>query len=78
MILIVDDDPAITTLLKLSFELEGHVVRTASTPSLTGVAPAVLEQPDTFQLPAEKGTEQYAPLWIRKLALARRREINRA
>ena len=30
MILIVDDDPAITTLLKLSFELEGHVVVTAS------------------------------------------------
>ena len=30
MILIVDDDPAITTLLKLSFELEGHVVMTAS------------------------------------------------
>ena len=30
MILIVDDDPAITTLLKLSFELEGHIVVTAS------------------------------------------------
>ena len=30
MILIVDDDPAITTLLKLSFELEGHFVVTAS------------------------------------------------
>ena len=30
MILTVDDDPAITTLLKLSFELEGHVVVTAS------------------------------------------------
>jgi len=30
MILIVDDDPAITTLLKLSFELEGHFVITAS------------------------------------------------
>jgi CheY-like chemotaxis protein len=30
MILIVDDDPTITTLLKLSFELEGHVVVTAS------------------------------------------------
>ena len=30
MILIVDDDPAITTLLKLSFELEGHVVVTAT------------------------------------------------
>jgi CheY-like chemotaxis protein len=30
MILIVDDDPTITTLLKLSFELEGHVVITAS------------------------------------------------
>jgi CheY-like chemotaxis protein len=30
MILIVDDDPAITTLLKMSFELEGHVVVTAS------------------------------------------------
>jgi CheY-like chemotaxis protein len=30
MILIVDDDPAITTLLKLSFELEGHVVVTAA------------------------------------------------
>jgi DNA-binding response OmpR family regulator len=29
MILIVDDDPAITTLLKMSFELEGHVVMTA-------------------------------------------------
>jgi DNA-binding response OmpR family regulator len=29
MILIVDDDPAITTLLKLSFELEGHIVMTA-------------------------------------------------
>jgi CheY-like chemotaxis protein len=29
MILIVDDDPAITTLLKMSFELEGHVVTTA-------------------------------------------------
>jgi len=28
MILIVDDDPAITTLLKMSFELEGHVVVT--------------------------------------------------
>jgi DNA-binding response OmpR family regulator len=31
MILIVDDDPAITTLLKLAFELEGHLVMTAST-----------------------------------------------
>ena len=30
MILIVDDDPAITTLLRMSFELEGHVVMTAS------------------------------------------------
>jgi CheY-like chemotaxis protein len=30
MILIVDDDPAITTLLKMSFELEGHVVMTAA------------------------------------------------
>jgi CheY-like chemotaxis protein len=30
MILIVDDDPAITDLLKLSFELEGHVVMTAA------------------------------------------------
>lgn len=30
MILIVDDDPAMTTLLQLSFELEGHVVVTAS------------------------------------------------
>jgi DNA-binding response OmpR family regulator len=30
MILIVDDDPAITALLKLSFELEGHVVVTAA------------------------------------------------
>jgi DNA-binding response OmpR family regulator len=30
MILIVDDDPAITTLLKMSFELEGHLVMTAS------------------------------------------------
>lgn len=30
MILIVDDDPAITTLLKMSFELEGHVVVTAA------------------------------------------------
>jgi DNA-binding response OmpR family regulator len=30
MILIVDDDPAITTLLKLSFELEGHLVITAT------------------------------------------------
>ena len=30
MILIVDDDPAITGLLKLSFELEGHVVMTAA------------------------------------------------
>ena len=30
MILIVDDDPAITTLLKMSFELEGHVVATAA------------------------------------------------
>ena len=31
MILIVDDDPAITTLLKMSFELEGHVVVTTHT-----------------------------------------------
>jgi len=30
MILIVDDDPAITTLLKMTFELEGHLVMTAS------------------------------------------------
>jgi CheY-like chemotaxis protein len=30
VILIVDDDPAITLLLKLSFELEGHVVTTAA------------------------------------------------
>ncbi len=30
MILIVDDDPAITTLLKMSFELEGHLVMTAA------------------------------------------------
>jgi DNA-binding response OmpR family regulator len=30
MILIVDDDPAVTTLLRLSFELEGHVVMTAA------------------------------------------------
>ena len=30
MILIVDDDPAITTLLKMSFEIEGHVVVTAA------------------------------------------------
>jgi PleD family two-component response regulator len=30
MILIVDDDPAVTTLLRMSFELEGHVVVTAS------------------------------------------------
>jgi DNA-binding response OmpR family regulator len=30
MILIVDDDPAVTALLKMSFELEGHVVTTAS------------------------------------------------
>jgi DNA-binding response OmpR family regulator len=30
MILIVDDDPAMTALLQLSFELEGHVVVTAS------------------------------------------------
>ncbi|GAC1376663.1 MAG: hypothetical protein NVSMB4_05640 [Acidimicrobiales bacterium] len=30
VILIVDDDPAITTLLKMSFELEGHVVMTAA------------------------------------------------
>ncbi|MHB8466442.1 MAG: response regulator transcription factor [Acidimicrobiales bacterium] len=30
MILIVDDDPAITTLLKMSFEMEGHTVVTAS------------------------------------------------
>ena len=30
MILIVDDDPAVTTLLKMSFELEGHEVLTAS------------------------------------------------
>ena len=30
MILIVDDDPAITTLLRLSFEMEGHVVVTAA------------------------------------------------
>ncbi len=30
MILIVDDDPTVTTLLKLSFELEGHTVITAS------------------------------------------------
>jgi len=28
MILIVDDDPAVTTLLKMSFEMEGHVVVT--------------------------------------------------
>jgi DNA-binding response OmpR family regulator len=33
MILIVDDDPAITTLLRISFELEGHQVVTASTGS---------------------------------------------
>jgi DNA-binding response OmpR family regulator len=30
MILIVDDDPAITTLLQLSFEFEGHQVMTAA------------------------------------------------
>jgi len=30
MILIVDDDPAVTTLLRMSFELEGHVVVTAA------------------------------------------------
>jgi DNA-binding response OmpR family regulator len=30
MILIVDDDPAVTTLLRLSFELEGHTVMTAA------------------------------------------------
>jgi CheY-like chemotaxis protein len=30
MILIVDDDPAITTLLRLSFEFEGHEVATAA------------------------------------------------
>ena len=30
MILIVDDDPAITTLLRMTFELEGHVVMTAT------------------------------------------------
>jgi two-component system OmpR family response regulator len=30
MILIVDDDPAISTLLRMSFELEGHEVLTAS------------------------------------------------
>jgi DNA-binding response OmpR family regulator len=29
MILIVDDDPTITTLLRMTFELEGHVVVTA-------------------------------------------------
>jgi CheY-like chemotaxis protein len=33
MILIVDDDPAMTALLQLSFELEGHVVVTASSGS---------------------------------------------
>ena len=30
MILIVDDEPTITTLLRMSFELEGHVVMTAA------------------------------------------------
>ena len=30
MILIVDDDPAITALLRMSFEIEGHVVVTAA------------------------------------------------
>jgi DNA-binding response OmpR family regulator len=29
MILIVDDDPTITTLLRMTFELEGHTVMTA-------------------------------------------------